>query len=207
MRKINIVLTIAIALALFASVAFYQVSTVSAQFNQPVGIVVAYVPGQSITVVDQQGDESEFLLAPTLRILPPGRADALAVGSFVTVIAPASVSAGKQTAVGIVIHPQIPNGWTIPSLSQTPFPTTTAAVTETITPTGTLTTETPTPPPPTETPTAVETIGVTPTETPPPVVILTNTPTATPTPLGGTANSNTFIEWLRSLFRQVLGND
>jgi hypothetical protein len=207
MRKTNVLLIIALALALLASVAWN--STASAQMNQPVGVVVAYVPGQSITIVDQQGNQSEYTLDPSLKILPPGRAESLAVGSFVTVIAPASVSNGKQTAVGIVVHPQIPNGWNISALSATPFATQTApgpVGSETPTVTGTLPTETPTAPV-TETPTTfvIETATITETATVTPPGFMTDTPTFTPTPSGGTAlTDNTFIEWLRSLFRQVL---
>lgn len=204
MRKTNIFMMITITLALLAGAAFGQIKNVSAQNNGPVGVVVAYVPGQSITIVDQQGNQSEFTLASSLRILPPGRGNSLAVGSFVTVIAPASLSAGKQIAVSIVVHPQVPNGWNIPSMSATPLPTGTADGTQTATPTGTLLTETVTVTL-TETPTNVATVTLTETPTPPmtpePTFTAVETPTPTP-PGGGTGPTNiTFIEWLRSLFQ------
>jgi len=127
------------------------------------------------------------------------------VGSFVTIIAPASLDKNKQTAVGIVVHPQVPGGWSIPSLSATPFATGTPNGSETATSTGTLATGTVTATL-TETPTAVS-IG-TQTETPTPFGTLTDTPTPTPTPAGGstTVTTNTFIEWLKSLFRQVISS-
>lgn len=205
MRKTNLLMIVALALALLASVTWN--STAVAQVNQPVGIVIAYVPEQSITIMDQQGNQSEYVLDPSLRILPPGRANLLGVGSFVTVIAPASLSEGKQIAVGIVVHPHVPNGWTIPALSVTPFPTGTP-ISDTVTPTvtGTLPTETVTGTA-TETPPALETATLVETATPTPAVILTDTPTATPSVGGTGAPANTFIEWLRSLFRAVLSRE
>ena len=134
------------------------------------------------------------MLSSSLKILPPARTNLLAVGSFVTIIAPNSLSNGKQVAVGIVIHPQVPNGWKIPSLSSTPLPTETPA-TFTATPPGTLLA--------TETVTATGTPNGTATATVTAVGPLTDTPTATATPLGGatTFDATSFIEWLRSLFR------
>lgn len=207
MRKTNVYLIIALALALVASLTFNQITAASAQTNEPVGVVVDYVPGQSITIVDQQGNQSVYSLSPSLKILPPGRASSLAVGSFVTVIAPASLSAGKQIAVGLVVHPQVPNGWNVPITSATPLATGTSSGTETATPTGTLATETPTPFF-TETPTAVGTLTVTETATPTPAGAFTDTPTPTATATGGgaAATNTSFFEWLRSLFQQALSN-
>lgn len=204
MRKSKIYLILALASALFAGAVFSQAGTVSAQGESPVGIVVAYIPGQSITIADHSGAQQEYMLSSTLRILPPGRANSLAVGSFVTIIAPASLSQGRQTAAGIVVHPAIPGGWTVPSLSATPLPTNTAVETATETPTGIL--------PATNTPTATATETGTPlatdtaTDTPTPEGTATDTPTATPTPAGGgtAAPTNTLIEWLAALFRQIL---
>jgi len=198
MRKKNVLWIIALALALVTSLTLGQVNTVSAQNFPPVGVVVDYDPGQSITIVDQQGSQHQFMLSSSLKILPPARANLLAVGSFVTIIAPNSLSNGKQVAVGIVIHPQVPNGWKIPSLSDTPLPTETSA-TFTATPPGTLVmTETVTATA-TETPNGTATTTATATA----VGLLTDTPTATATPLGGatTFDATSFIEWLKSLFR------
>jgi hypothetical protein len=191
MRKTNIFLMMAITLALFASVAFGQITDAAAQKEGPVGIVVAYIPGQSITIMDQNGDQSEFALDPSLKILPPGKANSIAVGSFVTVIAPASLDKGKQIAVGIVVHPKVPDGWKGKVLAPSDAPLT--KETSTATPTGTLMTET-------GTPAGVETATAT----------AEVTRTATPTPPakvpGGetTLTTNAFIEWLRSLFQQVI---
>jgi hypothetical protein len=187
MRKTNTFWII--ALALIASLTLSQVNTVSAQNALPVGVVVDYVPEQTITIADQQGSRHQYTLSSSLKILPPGRANLLAPGSFVTIIAPNSISNGKQVAVGIVIHPQVPNGWNVPSVSATPL----SSANVTVTPTGTLlTTETVTGTPvgtATSTATAVGTV--------------TDTPTATATPLGGTTTLDpaSFIEWLKSLFR------
>ena len=198
MRKKNFFLMTAITLALFAGVAFGQVNDVAAQKEGPVGIVVAYIPGQSITIVDQQGVQSEFMLDPSLKILPLGGEKTLTVGSFVTLIAPASLDKGKQVAVGIVIHPKVPDGWTKKVLapSGTPQVKNTADATGTLSTDGSkpLMTETPTPSVPSDatiTPTALEPSKMTPTAT----------------PLGGASTKVTnesFIQWLTSLIRQVL---
>lgn len=222
MRKLNILLFVALAAAMLASFMFGQVGTVSAQQVPPTGVVVNYLPGQSITIVDQSGTQHQYTISATVKILPPARANALAVGSFVTVIAPASLSQGKQVAVGIVVHPHVPPGWNVPSLSATPTMTSTAIETFTASPTPIVVTtdtatatETPTgTQSATDTATATETPTGTPlatdtataTETPTIVGTPTDTPTATATPVGGgtTITTNTLIEWLRSLFQQIL---
>lgn len=218
MRKLSILLFIALAAALLASFTLNQVGTVSAQEVPPTGVVVDYLPGQTITIMDQSGTQHQYTISSTVKILPPVRANALAVGSFVTVIAPASLSQGKQMAVGIVVHPQIPPGWNVPSMSATPPMTTTALETFTASPTGLATetataTETPTGTPlatdtATETATGAQlaTDTATATETPVAVGTITNTPTATATPIGGgtTTTTNALIEWLRALFQQIL---
>jgi hypothetical protein len=186
--------------------AFSQVNIVSAQQAGPVGVVVAYMPGQSITIADQSGSQHEYMIASSVKILPPGRASSLAVGSFVTIIAPASLDHGKQTAVGIVVHPNVPPGWNIPVMSATPVGTATPLQTITATTVGTMAaTDTATETPPViGTPSITETM--TETATPNPLETPTETMTVTPTPSGGgTATSaNAFIEWLRSLFQQIL---
>jgi hypothetical protein len=222
MRKLNILLIVALAAAMFASLAFGQVGAVSAQEVPPTGVVVDYLPGQSITIVDQNGTQHQYTISSTVKILPSARANALAVGSFVTIIAPASLSQGKQVAVGIVVHPQVPPGWNVPSMSATPSMTSTAVETFTASPTGTflatdtaMATETPTVTQlatATDTATATVTEGVlvtdtsTATETPTGIETATDTPTATATPTGGGAagSTNALIEWLRSLFQQIL---
>jgi hypothetical protein len=206
MRNTKRLLIIAFALALVASFTWNQVSTVSAQNNPPVGVVVDYVPGQSITIVDQSGMQHQYVLSSSLNILPAGHANSLSVGSFVTIIAPASLGDGRETAVGIVIHPHIPNGWNVMLGSATPLPTNTADGTFTATATGTqLATETTTATATTTgTPLATETATATATA----VGTLTDTPTATATPTGGgvAIKTNSFVEWLRSLVRMVLSN-
>lgn len=190
MRKTNIFLTMAVTLVLIAGVAFGQINDVAAQKEGPVGIVVDYVPGQSITIMDQQGVQSEFVLDPALKIVPPGAENSLAVGSFVTVIAPASLDKGKQIVVGLVIHPKVPDGWKLSDPSEKDLlPSATPLVKNTPLPTDPAVTATPKV---SETPTPAE------------------SPSATPEPApnakedGTAVNSNSFIEWLRSLFREVL---
>lgn len=218
MRKFNILLIVALAAVTLASITFSQVGTVSAQQVPPVGVVVDYLPGQSITIVDQRGTQHQYTLASTLKILPAARANTLAAGSFVTIIAPASLTQGKEVAVGIVVHPHIPNGWNVPSLSATPTATGTALETFTATATGTalasetatatgteLATGTATA---TGTQPAVDTATATATETPTTIGTPTDTPTPTAVPIGdGTnASADAFIEWLRSLFQQILSS-
>ena len=114
----------------------------SAQFApevRRVGLVVAYHPGDSITIVDRQGTDYTFQLDSPLRIVPASRANRLRPGAFVTVIAPNNVPDGKHTAVGIVIHPNVPPGFPVPPTPSTPEP--------------------PTPPGPTEPPTVTPTSG------------------------------------------------
>lgn len=70
-----------------------------------VGTVAAYSAGSSITVQDKDGNTSTFALTADAKILPAERADQLAVGSRVTIIAPRNVTDGPLTAAGIVVHP------------------------------------------------------------------------------------------------------
>jgi len=208
MRKINTTLMVVVVVALLASLAVHQIDSVSAQTNEPVGIVVEYMPEQSITIVDQSGNQHYYMLSASLKILPAGKARELTVGSFVTIIAPASLSAGKETAVGIVIHPHVPNGWKVPVFSATPLSTATSPSVETATSTATgeLPTESPTGTI-TDTPVVMETVTVTETSTATPEVILTETPTATAVTIDGSTSvtENAFVEWLRQLLQQVLG--
>jgi hypothetical protein len=212
MLRLNRLLIMALAAAMFASFTVGQVGTVSAQEVPPTGVVVEYLPGQSITIVDQSGTQHQYTISSTIKILPPGRANSLAVGSFVTIIAPASLSQGKQMAVGIVVHPQVRPGWSVPSISATPLMTSTALETSTASPTS-LATETATA---TETPTGMQlatdtaTATATGTQLATDTATATETPTAlgtsTDTPIGGgtTISTNALIEWLRSLFQQIL---
>lgn len=193
MQKIKTVLLIALAVSVLAGLTLNQVGEASAQGKSPVGVVVAYIPGQSIMIVDQNGNQTEYILDPLVKIQPPEKADKLGVGSFVTIIAPASVSKEKKIAVGIVVHPDVPKGWKIPDWTATPL------VKDTPVPTDT-------PAAMTETPKVDETTTPTETATATPVGTLTNTPTpgAALKSDGTTLTTNTFIEWLRSLFVQLL---
>lgn len=70
-----------------------------------VGIVTAYSPGESITIRAHDGIEYTFQLTADTKILPAERANQLAVGSLVTLIAPRDLTSTSPTAKGIVVHP------------------------------------------------------------------------------------------------------
>jgi Domain of unknown function (DUF5666) len=75
------------------------------QREHQVGVVTAYTPGASITIQNNHGDVLSFTLTANTRILPQERAGELAVGSWVTIIAPRDPSGGPATAQAIVVHP------------------------------------------------------------------------------------------------------
>ncbi len=70
-----------------------------------VGIVTAYTPGASITIQAHDGSPYTFALTGELKILPAERANQLAVGALVTIIAPRQPGSLNLTAAGIVVHP------------------------------------------------------------------------------------------------------
>jgi hypothetical protein len=184
MRKTNIVLIIALGMAALAGLAFHQVSNVSAQGDSVYGVVVAYTPGVSITVVDQKGNQIEYTLDAAVKIESAN--GEITVGSVVTIVAPASLDKGKQKAVGIVVHPE-----------KELLPSETPRVKDTALPTEVEMTKTPKV---SETPTPVDIFTVTPTGT----LTATPPPSANAKDDGSAAKANPFIEWLRSLFQQVL---
>jgi len=73
-----------------------------------VGTVTAYSAGASITIQAKDGKTYTFALSSDTKILPAKRAGQLAVGSFVTIIAPRDVPDGTAVAKGIVVHPVKP---------------------------------------------------------------------------------------------------
>jgi hypothetical protein len=206
MRKNKILLVAALAVALLANLVLAQASPASAQDVQLVGLVVDYVPGQSITIVGQDGIQHQFELTSLVKILPPELTDTLKVGSYVTIIAPNKLPDGKNIAAGIVVHPKIPDG----------FPTKIAIVKDTMTaPTKVLepTVENPTKVPvftetATATPIATGTVvSETPIETATPVGTVTETTTTTTSVKSSTPKITTsFIEWFRILVRQLFAN-
>lgn len=118
-------LSLVILIATSAYVPVSAPSEKNAQFApevRRVGLVVAYHPGDSITIVDRRGTEFPFELGSPLRIVPRSRANRLRPGAFVTVIAPNNVTGGKHIAVGIVIHPSVPPGFPVPPVPSTPEP-------------------------------------------------------------------------------------
>ena len=162
-------------------------STTAPTLVQHVGYVIEYIKGQSITIVDRNGIKFKFALDPQLKIVPAKRASLLEKDRplYVTVIAPANSPNNKMVAVGIVIHPGIPNGF------PTPTPTFTPTNTPTMTPTVVTSTPTPTGTSPTNTPTPT---GTSPTNTPTPTgTAPTDTPTPTSTPGGGAIVLDKFI--------------
>src|SRR5215208_2124386 len=70
-----------------------------------VGTVTEYTAGESITIQDKKGNSYSFALSTETKLLPAERAETLAVGSLVTVIAPRDPASGGVTVRGIVIHP------------------------------------------------------------------------------------------------------
>jgi hypothetical protein len=234
-KKFSILLVFALAAALVANMITSMSGSASSSGSsanvfesqaevQRVGVVVAYISGQSITIVDRDGNQFTFELASPLKIVPAFRASLLAPGAFVTIIAPNNVPGGKQIAVGIVVHPGVPSGFPVPTLTFTPLPTETStptpfvatpALTETLTPT-------PTPfgasPSPTETFTATatttETVTSTSTSTATETTTATSTSTATPTPAGGATTSSpatqspitALIDSLMSLLLQIFSS-
>jgi hypothetical protein len=205
MRKNKILLVAALAVGLLANLVLAQASPASAQEVQHVGLVVAYVPEQSITIVGKDGIQYQFELTSLLKILPPELADTLKVGSYVTIIAPNKLPDGKNIVAGIVVHPKIPDG----------FPTK-IAIKDTMTaPTKVLepTVENPTKVPAFTATTTVIPIATgtvvseTPTETVTPVGTATETATATPPAKSSTPQITiSFIEWFRTLVRQIFAS-
>jgi hypothetical protein len=182
MRKINLILLLALTFAVLAGLSLHQVSNVSAQGETSMGVVVAYTPGVSITIVDQNGNQVEYALDANVKIESSSSEKFITVGSVVTIVAPASLDKGKQKVVAIMVHPE-----------KELLPSETPRVKNTALPTDVLVTKTPK-------------IG----ETPTLVGDLTTTPSATPIVSENAkqeetgVKANPFIEWLRSLFQQVL---
>jgi hypothetical protein len=188
MRKINLFLFAALVFGLLANFTIVHAGERLDPEVKRVGLVVAYTPNQSITIVDKDGSQFTFTIAANLKIVPPHRADLLVPGAYVTIIAPNNVADGKWIATGIVIHPQAPTDFTATS---TVVPGETETVTSSNSETPALTATV------TETPTSAETA----TET------VTPTPTAVETVVTNSlpqSNSQSvvasFILWLRTVF-------
>jgi hypothetical protein len=73
-----------------------------------VGVVTAYTAGSSITIQDKDGNTFTFTLTGETKLLPADRANQLAIGSRVTIIALRDPASGGVTVKGIVIHPAKP---------------------------------------------------------------------------------------------------
>jgi len=73
-----------------------------------VGIVTEYAPGTSITIRDKDGNTYKFAIVGEIKLLPPGRASELTIGSRVTIIAPRDPASGGVVVKGIVVHPAKP---------------------------------------------------------------------------------------------------
>src|SRR5689334_21592319 len=119
MRKITLILVSMLVAALAISMTNVQASPISDPEVQRVGLVVAYTEGQSITIMDKDGNQFTFTLASPLKIVPADRANMLGPGAYVTIIAPNNVPGGKMIATGIVIHPQPPSSFPISSVTST----------------------------------------------------------------------------------------
>jgi hypothetical protein len=199
MRKISLLLFAALAFGLLANFTIVHASQALDPQIQRVGLVVAYTPQQSITIVDKDGKQFTFTLAAALKIVPKHRANLLAPGVYVTIIAPKN----GTVATGIVIHPHAPSSFTMPSatFTATAVPTNTATNTATALPSETPTETSTATPTNTEVPTATMTA----TETPTITETSTSTATATPTGTAGTTSNSqsvaaVFIDWLKLIF-------
>ena len=207
MRTYKVLLVAALAVALLANLALAQASPVFAEAVQRVGLVVDYIPGQSIAVVDQDNIQYQFELTSQLKVLPPELADTLKVGSYVTIIAPNKLPDGKSIAAGIVVHPKTPDGFSTKILEPTVAQPTKVLEPTVERPTKVLepTVENPTKVPDftataTEPPIGTATMV---SETPTPV----ETATETTTPKNPTPKITTsFIEWFTKLVRQLFAN-
>jgi hypothetical protein len=195
MRKISLLLFAVLTFGLLANFTIVHASQALDPQIQRVGLVVAYTPQQSITIVDKDGKQFTFTLAAALKIVPKHRANLLAPGVYVTIIAPKN----GTVATGIVIHPHAPSSFTMPSatFTATAVPTNTATALPSETPTETSTA--------TPTNTEVPTATMTATETPTITETSTSTATATPTGTAGTTpNSQSvvsaFVDWLKLIF-------
>jgi hypothetical protein len=201
MKKLSLFVLAVFVLAAVANIASAKASPATDPGH--VGLVTAYAPGTSITIMDKDGNEKTFELAADLKIVPKHRADMLAVGAYVTVVTPNNKDNGKNIVVQIVIHPQAPASFPLPTATAVPtdtvLPTETAVPTETALPSATATEV------PTETATVTET-STGETETP------TETPTAseqvteTSSQVDPQAAVNAFVNWLASFFRQFLSS-
>jgi hypothetical protein len=100
-----------------------------------VGVVTAYEPETSITILAHDGEEYTFLIAEDAKLLPQERADELAVGRTVTIISRRDPTGGPFTAQGIVIHPIVAETTGTPeeTPTETPTPPATETPTETLT--------------------------------------------------------------------------
>lgn len=202
MKKTSLFVLIALVFAMAASPVIARANASVERGTDHVGLVIAYTPNQSITIVNKDGAEFTFTIASDVKIVPKHRANLLGVGSYVTIISPNNPGNGGGVATGIVVHPQVPNGFPMPNVTDTPLPsaTSTTAPTETMTESPTSTE--------TSTSTATETATATATETSTGEVP-TETATATVTGTAATpqAVTQSFLQWLASLFNQFLSSN
>jgi hypothetical protein len=84
---------------------FIQIIPGKPALTHRVGEVTEYTEGSSITILAMDGNSYTFTLTAETKILPAERADELAVGSWVTIIAPRDPAMLGWTATGIVVHP------------------------------------------------------------------------------------------------------
>lgn len=72
-----------------------------------VGVVTDYIPGESITIQTAEDKMFTYRLTEDTRILPAEREELLQVGAKVTVISPRNLIRIEQTALKIIVHPEI----------------------------------------------------------------------------------------------------
>jgi hypothetical protein len=100
MKKLSLFLGVALVFTLLVNLTSAQASPNLDPEVRRVGLVVAYTEGQSITIMDKDGNQFTFALASPLKIVPAHRANMLGVGAYVTIIAPNNVPGGKLSRPG-----------------------------------------------------------------------------------------------------------
>jgi hypothetical protein len=174
MRRFPLFMTALLVIGVLVTTAFRPASGTAKPllpFMVKMGTVTVYAPGTGIMIQDDQGNTTAYFLDPSVRIMPPPRADTLAVGSRVIILAKYDPKSSQWVVFGIMVMPPTAGPKNIPTATPTIIPSETPTMVPSETPTE-MPSMTPTDTPtltPTETPTD------TPTETP------TNTATETPT--------------------------
>jgi len=82
---------------------YILVIPVRPKFSHHVGEIIAYEPGESITIEDKRGQTTHFEISDDFKITPP-RAT-VEVGDWVTIISRRDSDQDNLMAIGVVVHP------------------------------------------------------------------------------------------------------